>query len=342
MQTVAMLGPAACLVAASIDTNGTGEIVVPLITLALGLSSFSLAGLYCTHQDMSPKYAGEVVAFAPGTASTHTARQLPTPKETDHIVSGSLTDYCDLLVPRAGAMLGLTNTTGAIAGILSVSAVGVLKELTHSWDAALIVPNVIVLTAGSLCYTLLCRNSLVDFDAADNSPFAVEKYLDGPKRAVGTVGAALSTAFAAVEKLTPQPPKELVQAARKERLTRERNAAMASAAASMGSLEGARAAPSFASASGQATASKSSRSIASLVTSSLSGFRESEGVGGASNAMLVSQWTTATMIPDYGQPVDSWEDTELLDAEEEVARIMQQMKVGAEAAAAPGKEEAQQ
>lgn len=260
-------------------------------------------------------------------------------------MSGSLTGYCDLLGPRAGAMLGLTNTTGAIAGILSVSAVGVLKELTHSWDAALIVPNVIVLTAGSLCYTLLCRNSLVDFDAADNSPFAVEKYLDGPKRAVGTVGAALSTAFAAVEKLTPQPPKELVQAARKERLTRERNAAMASAAASMGSLEGARAAPSFASASfasGQASASKSSRSIASLVTSSLSGFRESEGVGGASNAMLVSQWTTATMIPDYGQPVDSWEDTELLDAEEEVARIMQQMKVGAEAAAAPGKEEAQQ
>lgn len=83
MQTVAMLGPAACLVAASIDTNGTGEMVVPLITLALGLSSFSLAGLYCTHQDMSPKYAGEVAAFAPGTASTHTARQLPAPKETD-------------------------------------------------------------------------------------------------------------------------------------------------------------------------------------------------------------------------------------------------------------------
>lgn len=58
MQNIALLGPAACLLVASCNSSST-ELLVPLFTLALGLSSFSLSGLFCSHQDMSSKYAGE-------------------------------------------------------------------------------------------------------------------------------------------------------------------------------------------------------------------------------------------------------------------------------------------
>ena len=59
-------------------------LTVASITLSLGISSFSLAGLYCTHQDLSPKYAP--------------------------------------------AMLGLTNTVGAVPGILGVMTVGFIYD----------------------------------------------------------------------------------------------------------------------------------------------------------------------------------------------------------------------
>ena len=57
-----------------------------LITAALGLASFSLAGLYCNHADLSPRYAP--------------------------------------------VLLGLTNTSGAIPGIVGVVISG---ETGHSF-----------------------------------------------------------------------------------------------------------------------------------------------------------------------------------------------------------------
>ena len=57
-----------------------------LITLGLGLASCSLAGLYCNHADLSPRYAG--------------------------------------------ILLGLTNTTGALPGIMGVAITGALLDLT--------------------------------------------------------------------------------------------------------------------------------------------------------------------------------------------------------------------
>ena len=55
-QTIAFIGPALCLSGASfVDDDPISSIA--LITLSLGISSFSLAGLYCNHADLSPKYA---------------------------------------------------------------------------------------------------------------------------------------------------------------------------------------------------------------------------------------------------------------------------------------------
>ncbi|MEW5305543.1 MAG: hypothetical protein WDW36_008077 [Sanguina aurantia] len=60
-QGLAFLGPCTCLLAAcySEDSNVT----VAAITAALGVSSFSLAGLYCTHGDMSPQYASIMLSI---------------------------------------------------------------------------------------------------------------------------------------------------------------------------------------------------------------------------------------------------------------------------------------
>ena len=57
-----------------------------LITLALGLGSWSLAGLYCNHADLSPRHAP--------------------------------------------ILLGLTNTGGAVPGILGVAITGLLLDST--------------------------------------------------------------------------------------------------------------------------------------------------------------------------------------------------------------------
>jgi ACS family sodium-dependent inorganic phosphate cotransporter len=69
-QSAAFLGPAGCLFGASvIDDQPLASMA--LVTLSLGLSSFSLAGLYCNHADLSPKYAPVLIG------ATNTAGALP-------------------------------------------------------------------------------------------------------------------------------------------------------------------------------------------------------------------------------------------------------------------------
>jgi len=134
IQGLSFVGPLACLYACcSPDISTSPDVMVLLITVALGVSSLSLAGLYCTHQDMSPKYAS--------------------------------------------ALLGLTNTVGAMPGILGVATVGWLYDTTHSWEAALFAPSMLCMVAGAVVYTLWASNAPTDFDAADNSPFAWEAKL---------------------------------------------------------------------------------------------------------------------------------------------------------------------
>ena len=70
-----------------------------------------------------------------------------------------------------------------MAGIVGVSAVGMLLDATGSWDAALFLPSMALMVAGSVCFTLLGRNEPIDFDAQDNSPLGVERWLEGPRAA---------------------------------------------------------------------------------------------------------------------------------------------------------------
>lgn len=70
LQTVGMLGPAACMVAAASPlTDGNPGAASAWITVGLGLNALTLAGVSVSHLDIAPKHAG--VVFAAGnTAAT--------------------------------------------------------------------------------------------------------------------------------------------------------------------------------------------------------------------------------------------------------------------------------
>jgi MFS transporter, ACS family, solute carrier family 17 (sodium-dependent inorganic phosphate cotransporter), other len=69
-QGVSFIGPAICMLALSALTpvagGGDGLAVwgvVGIMSLAFALSAWARAGLYCNHQDMSPKYASKRTPF---------------------------------------------------------------------------------------------------------------------------------------------------------------------------------------------------------------------------------------------------------------------------------------
>lgn len=135
-QATAFLAPAGCLAAAS-ATQGS-DLCVAFVTAGLGLNSFALAGLYCTHADMSPEFAGP--------------------------------------------LLGLTNTAGAVPGIIGVATVGYLLDQTGSWQLALMAPTCVLFLIGTAVYSLGASSELQDF--SNNEPFAVERWLARAGRAV--------------------------------------------------------------------------------------------------------------------------------------------------------------
>eukprot|EP00210_Caulerpa_lentillifera_P007326 g7002.t1 len=130
-QCTAFFGPSICLVLASCPPLASWTIF--LLTAALGLSGFSLAGLYCNHQDLSNTYSS--------------------------------------------VLLGITNTAGALPGILGVAATGALLDRTQSWPVALFAPSIFFFVTGSMVFTLYGSGEEASFD--NNEPFAIEKALKG-------------------------------------------------------------------------------------------------------------------------------------------------------------------
>lgn len=124
-QGIAFGGPALCMFAMSVltpMTPGTGNttLLVAIMSLAFALGAWARAGLYCNHQDLSPKYAA--------------------------------------------ALLGLTNTAGALPGVLGVTAAGYLLDATGSWSYALFYPTICCQLFGLIVYTMLASSEKQGWD----------------------------------------------------------------------------------------------------------------------------------------------------------------------------------
>lgn len=218
-----------------------------------------------------------------------------------------------------------------------------LLDATGSWDAALFLPSIALMVAGSICFTLLGRNEPIDFDTQDNSPLGVERWLEGPRAAAAT---AASVAVHAIEQALPHPPQAVVDAAKRTRRAARRAALrMASAADSLVHPEHSKAALTVSASLGsyppaasggvsgissslppQAYSMASTSSFSDMVSTSLSGM-QGRGEGGQHGPLLVTHWTAASVMPDYdGFDSSSSLDEEITDAEEEVARIMAEMR----------------
>lgn len=90
----------------------------------------------------------------------------------------------DLSPKYAPILLGLTNTTAAIPGVLGVASVGFLYDKTESWEAALFLPSAFFMATAAIAYTFGVKNEQIDFDAADNSNFQWENRVAEVKAAV--------------------------------------------------------------------------------------------------------------------------------------------------------------
>ncbi|KAG1669069.1 hypothetical protein FOA52_003987 [Chlamydomonas sp. UWO 241] len=121
MQGIAFVGPALCMLACGFLTPVAGSGIAPptallvlLLSLSFAFGAFSRGGLYCNHQDLSPKYAG--------------------------------------------ALLGITNTAGALPGVLGVTMAGYLLDVTGSWASAVFFPAALCQTAGFIFYTMFASS----------------------------------------------------------------------------------------------------------------------------------------------------------------------------------------
>ena len=86
-----------------------GAVIVVALCFAFAMSTWSKAGLYCNHQDLSPKFA------AP--------------------------------------LLGITNTAGALCGIIGIWLTGVLLDSTGNWSLALFLPIACAQILGLVVYS---------------------------------------------------------------------------------------------------------------------------------------------------------------------------------------------
>ena len=113
-QGVAFVGPALCMILCSFLSPvaiAHQTLLLTVLSVAFALSTFSRGGLYCNHQDLSPKYAA--------------------------------------------ALLGISNTAGALPGIIGVWLTGNLLDITGgSWGISMFLPIAIVQALGFIVFTM--------------------------------------------------------------------------------------------------------------------------------------------------------------------------------------------
>lgn len=65
----------------------------------------------------------------------------------------------------AGAILGLSNTCGALGAVIGISLCGLLLDATGSWEVSMYVPLIAMLLVGNYIYVAHGNNEPIDFDS---------------------------------------------------------------------------------------------------------------------------------------------------------------------------------
>ena len=124
--------------------------------------------------------------FLPGRfdPSDHT---IPT---NNPLSTGLYCNHQDLSEQYSSLLLGITNTAGALTGVLGacfvpvdktektfvwagVATTGALLDRTRSWTVALFLPSIFFFLTGSVIFTLFGSGEAADL--SNNAPFAIEK-----------------------------------------------------------------------------------------------------------------------------------------------------------------------
>jgi ACS family sodium-dependent inorganic phosphate cotransporter len=64
----------------------------------------------------------------------------------------------DLSPKYASALLGITNTAGALPGVLGVTSAGYLLDATNSWTLALFLPTAACQIFGAIVYSIFASS----------------------------------------------------------------------------------------------------------------------------------------------------------------------------------------
>ncbi|CAL6393442.1 unnamed protein product [Bathycoccus prasinos] len=105
-QSVAFAAPAFAMLLSTYFEDPVATVI--LLTIGISFQSFSYAGLYSNHQDLSPKYAS--------------------------------------------ILLGITNTCGALPGVIGVPLTGYLIKETQEWELSMFGPAIILYSLGITAY----------------------------------------------------------------------------------------------------------------------------------------------------------------------------------------------
>lgn len=164
-QGVSFAGPALCMLACAVLTplaqgNGAGAAAAAAagngglanVVAALLGSSAASASLSVSNAATTAIVALLSFAFALGAWAR----------------AGLYCNHQDLCPKYAGALLGLSNTAGALPGILGVTSVGYLLDKTSSWGASLFYPTAACQLIGLAVYTAFASSERQNWDDQDD------------------------------------------------------------------------------------------------------------------------------------------------------------------------------
>ncbi|GMN47364.1 hypothetical protein TIFTF001_016543 [Ficus carica] len=82
-------------------------------------------------------------------------------------LSGLYCTHQDISPEYASILLGITNTVGAVPGIVGVALTGYLLDLTHSWSIALFAPSILFYLTGTVVWLTFASSKPQSFSKRD-------------------------------------------------------------------------------------------------------------------------------------------------------------------------------